>query len=361
MTFRAMLTSLTWGLALAWALPAQAASPVFDLIGVATIPPGTRFREVAIGGLSGLDRLPGGDYLAISDDKGSGRPPRFYRLAIAVDAVRHRLRVRVKDQVILRDSDGLPFPVDHAVVDPEAIRYVGGDHILWSSEGSWSDDPARRVQPALYESDLKGRILRNFVLPSAYLYGDNRTTGAAANGVLEGLAVGPGGTIYAINEAPAYDDGLAEVRAGKPALHRLTRFDPKSGKPLRQYAYVVPDGQYSVSELLAVDDHRFLSIERALPFDMATGVKARIVLSTITDRSTDVSSCAALTSCQTVPLTREVLLDLPGRYRGTTIDNLEGMAWGPRLADGRKSLILAADDNFSSEQTSQFLAFAWAG
>ena len=62
-----------------------------------------------------------------------------------------------------------------------------------------------------------------------------------------------------------------------------------------------------------------------------------------------------------MPMTREVLLDLPGRYDGVLIDNLEGMAWGPRLPDGRRTLILVADDNFNPEETTQFLAFAWPG
>lgn len=337
----------------------QVASPTLELLGATTIPHGTRFQGIVIGGLSGLDRLPGGDYLAISDDKGDGRPPRFYRLAISIDPARHRMRVRVKRQVILLDAEGQPFPTDHPVVDPEAIRHAGGNHVYWSSEGNWNADPARRVQPAIHESNATGRILRSFSLPQAYLYADNRTQGAASNGVIEGLAVGPRGTVYAINEVSAYEDGAADSGLGRPMRHRLTSFDPKSGKPLRQHVYAVPDGQYSVSELLAIDDRHFLSIERVVPFDPHTGVKARIVLSGITDRTTDVLPCPALTSCPAVPMTRTVLLDLPERHRGVKIDNLEGMAWGPRLPDGRRTLIVEADDNFNKDEVSQFLAFAW--
>lgn len=350
---------LPLALALGWAASAQAQTPTLDLIGVTTIPHNSDFRGIAIGGLSGLDRVGGSDYLAISDDKGSGRPPRFYRLGITLDAERHRLHVWVKDQVILRDRTGKPFPMDHSVVDPEAIRVAGRGRVFWSSEGNWNADPARRVQPAIYESDAHGRTLREFALPPAYLYVDNRTKGAVSNGVLEGLAVGPRGGVYAVNEAPAYEDGAAEEKPGAPTLHRLTRFDPKSGTPLRQYVYAIPDGQYSVSELLAIDDRHFLSIERVLPFDPKKGVWARIVLSTITARTTDVLSCPALTSCPAQPMARKVLLDLPGVYRGVRIDNLEGMAWGPRLPDGRRTLIVESDDNFSKDEVSQFLAFAF--
>jgi len=336
-------------------------TPTLELIGATTIPHGTRFQGLPIGGLSGLDRLPGGDYLAISDDKGDGRPPRYYRLAIALDPAHHRMHVRIEAQQVLRDAQGLPFPTDHPVVDPEAIRHAGGHHVYWSSEGTWNADPARRVQPAIYEADATGRILRSFSLPPAYLYADNRSRGAASNGVIEGLAVGPRGTVYAINEVPAYEDLAVDDGPGRATRHRLTSFDPRSGRPLHQYVYDVPDGQYSVSELLAIDDRHFLSIERVVPFDSRTGVRARIIVSGITDRTTDVLSCPALPSCPAVPMTRTVLLDLPQQYRGVKIDNLEGMAWGPRLPDGRRTLIVEADDNFNKDQLSQFLAFAWRG
>ena len=45
-------------------------------------------------------------------------------------------------------------------------------------------------------------------------------------------------------------------------------------------------------------------------------------------------------------------LDLP-------LDNYEGMALGPRLADGRRTLLLVNDDNFSSHQIgTQFILLA---
>jgi hypothetical protein len=40
------------------------------------------------------------------------------------------------------------------------------------------------------------------------------------------------------------------------------------------------------------------------------------------------------------------------------IDNFEGMTLGPKLSDGRRTLILVSDDNFVREQKTQFLLFA---
>jgi hypothetical protein len=43
---------------------------------------------------------------------------------------------------------------------------------------------------------------------------------------------------------------------------------------------------------------------------------------------------------------------------GVDPDNLEGMAWGPTLPDGRALLIVISDNNFNPDQTTQFIALA---
>ena len=52
---------------------------------------------------------------------------------------------------------------------------------------------------------------------------------------------------------------------------------------------------------------------------------------------------------------RELVLDFD--ELGIALDNLEGMAFGPDLPDGRRTLVLVSDDNFSETQVTQFLAF----
>jgi hypothetical protein len=42
---------------------------------------------------------------------------------------------------------------------------------------------------------------------------------------------------------------------------------------------------------------------------------------------------------------------------GIPLDNVEGMTFGPRLPDGRRSLILVSDNNFSPMAFTQFLLF----
>ena len=53
---------------------------------------------------------------------------------------------------------------------------------------------------------------------------------------------------------------------------------------------------------------------------------------------------------------KELVLDLD--ELGIPLDNVEGMTFGPRLPDGRRSVVLVSDDNFAASQFTQFLVFA---
>ena len=56
------------------------------------------------------------------------------------------------------------------------------------------------------------------------------------------------------------------------------------------------------------------------------------------------------------PVQKELLFDLADL--GLPLDNVEGISFGPKLADGRQSIVLVSDNNFSGTQFTQFLAFA---
>ena len=53
---------------------------------------------------------------------------------------------------------------------------------------------------------------------------------------------------------------------------------------------------------------------------------------------------------------KTLLLDLDDL--GIPLDNIEGMTFGPNLPDGRRSLVLVSDNNFSPAAFTQFLLFA---
>ena len=56
------------------------------------------------------------------------------------------------------------------------------------------------------------------------------------------------------------------------------------------------------------------------------------------------------------PVEKTLLLNLD--VLGIPLDNVEGMTFGPKLPDGRRSLVLVSDNNFSPAAFTQFLLFA---
>ncbi|UOQ72704.1 esterase-like activity of phytase family protein [Hymenobacter cellulosilyticus] len=72
--------------------------------------------------------------------------------------------------------------------------------------------------------------------------------------------------------------------------------------------------------------------------------------------ATDVNSLGGLQGATYTPVAKRLVLDVASTGVAR-IDNLEGMTFGPKLANGHFSLILVSDDNFGSTQVTQFLAF----
>ncbi|MNE68108.1 hypothetical protein D3C80_1637540 [compost metagenome] len=147
---------------------------------------------------------------------------------------------------------------------------------------------------------------------------------------------------------------------------RVLRLDDASGQATAQYAYPLPripvdkaaDGGFppdnGLAELLALSDKRFIAVERA--YADGVGNTIRLVLATIDADTTDVQHLPSLAGAAFQPMRRTLLLEMPITWQGVTLDNIEGIAWGPRLANGHRTLVLVADNNFSGRQRTQFIA-----
>jgi len=53
---------------------------------------------------------------------------------------------------------------------------------------------------------------------------------------------------------------------------------------------------------------------------------------------------------------KQLVLDLD--ELGIPLDNVEGMTFGPRLPDGRRSVVLVSDDNFNDWERNLLLEFS---
>ncbi|MGL5033574.1 MAG: esterase-like activity of phytase family protein, partial [Microcystaceae cyanobacterium] len=97
----------------------------------------------------------------------------------------------------------------------------------------------------------------------------------------------------------------------------------------------------------------FISLERNLGL-AGFGIKLfQVVNANATDTSQIKSFRAGTQNIE--PLRKKLILDLASL--GIELDNLEGLTFGPRLADGSPTLLLVSDDNFREDQVTQFLLF----
>ena len=80
--------------------------------------------------------------------------------------------------------------------------------------------------------------------------------------------------------------------------------------------------------------------------------------------ATDVSSLESLKGqTDILPAAKTLLVDLSevnglSTDLGPSLDNFEGMTFGPRLPDGRATVLVVSDDNFRESQRTWFLLFA---
>ncbi|RFS82559.1 esterase-like activity of phytase family protein [Actinomadura spongiicola] len=351
---------------------AEAGLRITRFLGERTLPHLMKFQGTTVGGLSGIDRDPRtGTWYLISDDRWRYDPARFYtgRVDIA-PATGAFTGVTITGVATLTRPDGTPYPgyAKPDSADPETIRYDPGTRRpLWGSEG----DRPTESKPDIPLSDqllqwagTDGRYRGSLPLPANVRLTDTRR-GPRRNGGFEGLTLTPKG-IAAMLEAPRYEDGDPPT-VERGAVTRLTLWD-RAGHVRAQYAYPVErlpaapnprDGiaDSGVSEILAIDAHRFLSLERT--WLQGVGYKVRLY-EFDTRGATDVLGRDALAPGRPYrPVTKRFVADL-GRY-GSSTQNLEGMGWGPRLRSGECTLVVASDDNFSQEEVTQFLAFAVRG
>lgn len=365
-----MLRALTFALCLSAGL--ARAEPLGELrfIGAVELPQGLTVDGARVGGLSGLERDPAsGRFLAISDDRSDFAPARFYEVELRF-ADGRLTGADVVSATILRQADGSAFPngkqADAAgagvVPDPEAIRLDPRDGALWwISEG----DRTRGLPPFLRRAGRDGGFVAETPVPPMFAIAPD--SGPRGNLGFEGLSLSTDGeTLWLAMESAMLQDGpTASAAAGSVA--RLTHL-ARDGKLLGQYAYPIgpiplptTPGKFAdngVTEILALDARRLLVIERAAAQD-AAGMFSNVIRLYEADiaGADDISGIAALAGAAYRPMAKRLVADLGALY-GARIDNIEGVTWGPPLADGRRTLIFVSDDNFNPAQTTQFIAFA---
>jgi hypothetical protein len=234
-----------------------------------------------VGGFSALLKARDG-YLAMPDN-GFGNKANSRSFLLRVYTVEPRGGdVRIKDWINLRDpNERIPFAI---VNEGTEERYLtGGDFdvesfridrrgTLWFGE---------EFGPFLLHTDATGKVLEAPIPLPGVRSPDypglpaGRNNLAGSNG-FEGMAISPDGrTLYPTLEGPVTTDD--------PTVRRMYEFDIDDRRYERGYKrYRVDDASHLVSDLTALDDKRFVALER----DNFEGAAARHKKGFVVDRRT---------------------------------------------------------------------------
>ncbi len=342
------------------------------LIGEQRIPFKRNVGDTPVGGLSGIDYDPTSNtWVLQSDDRSELAPARFYTARLRYDAEGFTA-IDLEQVRFFRQADARTYPGLEQYKtsggewpDIESIRIDPVDgHIWYTSEGLRAS--GRGLDPFVRQASADGRYVGGLPIPELLKVSPGLELGTRNNLGLEGLAFAPDGrSLWVAMEGPIYQDGEPPgIASGSVA--RLTHLD-RQGRQLGQFAYPLDNlpaapangkrGDNGVSEILAINAHELLVLERA-GIEGADGLYGNHIrlYRVDTTGATDVSAIPSLKNVTVTPLSKRLVLDL-GRLGLDRLDNIEGMAWGPRLPNGHPSLVMVSDDNFSERQITQLLAF----
>lgn len=309
----------------------------------------------------------------------------FFRITTLLRSPFPNIKVELLDTHLLKNqfnqplvgaAGALSFSFDPAFpalrFDPEGIR-VGPNGTFYISD---------EYGPYIFEFDRLGRLLRRINVPSRFAITNPSAdpnmelllnpSGRQANRGMEGLAISPDGTtLYGIMQnALIQDHGLNPGTTDRLGLNnRILKINLLTGET-REYIYVldaINRGQ-GVSEILAINDHEFLVVERDNRSNLQSPPQAptrktiyKINLTGATDVSGIESLPAGALPAGVVAVSKALFIDLldPEFNLAETIaEKIEGLAWGPDLSDGRHVLYVVSDNDLNPNLATQIYAFA---
>jgi hypothetical protein len=235
--------------------------------------------------------------------------------------------------------------------DPEGVRVSRDGRSVFITD---------EYGPYVYQFDRSsGRRIRVFQLPDAFgvshlssvgndEIGGN-ASGRVANKGMEGLAITPDGrTIVGIMQSPLLQDGGASG-----TVTRIVAIDVESGR-MRQFGYRLDSSKFTVSEILAVNDHEFLVDERDGKGlgDGSIAVQKKVYLIDLWG-ARDVSNLTGEAALLPFAVGKTEFLDIVTALGAKGIGptsvpaKLEGMAFGPdvRMGNATKHTLFVSNDN----------------
>lgn len=330
------------------------------------------FSNTPIGELSAItyDRRRDRFIAVCDDDPSQEAPSRFYTLNITVDStLKEKIgiqKVDIESVTFLADKNGQKY--DKGIIAPKGIA-ITPERTIFISGYSATDG---QIVPFIQEFDINsGRMLQSLPIPKHYQTNAVDTKKPTLNvqqtSAFESLTFNPTGTIptsgepinlFAATFSPLVQDREL-ANSEKTAKVRLLHYLIGYGAPvlIAEYFYSLDPTLGKANglvELISIDQGgHFLSLESSK--DQLD--KSAKIFQITTGGATDTSRIDSLKGeiKGIKPVKKKLLLDL--NEVGIPLNNVQGMALGPRLFDGTQSLLLVGKDNFNNQQTTQFLLF----
>ncbi len=316
------------------------------------VPEDIMVDETHVGGLSGIDYNNGIYYLACDNPSN----PRYYKATIILNETSIS---NITFNKVIKIQDTSKY------FDLESIRYnAKTNQILLTSEGHIKTNK----DPFFVSCSPIGKIENYFNIPSTFY--SNSEKGPRHNGTLEGLSKSYDGNGYWIAmELPLETDGPMPQLTNTISPVRITYIDPLINAPLKQFAYLLdpiskePKCDFAVNgltEILEYDIDKFLIVERSYSSGFGNQGNTVKIFSADASQATNTLTMKDLKDKDFISATKELLLDFEDfreKLSFGSVDNIEGITFGPTLPNGNKSLILVADNNFNTlgPQLNQFI------
>ena len=338
---------------------------------------------------SAIDYTGKDDLYIAADDRGpsNGDVPfrartQTFRIIIdpAAQGTSSAVRVELVATTLLSDESGRPLVGASTAFDAKdqklGLRY-DAEGIRVSHNGTMfiSDE----YGPWIDEFGMDGKRVRRLAVPEKFMVehpsADAKkeltplnTKGRQANRGFEGLAITPdGSTLWAILQSPLIQDGgLSDANKRVGVNCRILEIETGvgGGGQTREFVYPLESHKHGVNEMIAINDHEFLVLER----DSKTGddAKMRALYRIDVSGATDVSGVVSLPKTglppDVKPVKKTMFLDFTDKKFGLTgptmPEKIEGLAWGPTLPDGRRTLVVTSDNDVLEDVPSWFWVFA---
>jgi hypothetical protein len=313
-----------------------------DFIGYSDALDEQNFEGTKVGGLSALtyDARRGLYYSLVDREKGT--PARFYTLRVPLDDARLG-DPEIIDVTTLRDSEGQPFMAKN--FDGEGVAVSSRDNLFVASE----------TEPSIRRFSLDGHFLAELPVPQKFLV--EPEGGGRVNGTLESLSLSPdGASLFTAGDEPLVPDGEDPEGHKRIRVLRYEREGAGGFEPSEEFFYLT-ESRTGVAEVAALSESQLLVLEH----------DNRIFRVSL-EGAEDVSDRISLAAPGLEPLKKELLVDLGdcaldgARGCGTRVNiklgKLEGLALGPRLPDGRSTLLLQNDDGFYADRVTRIVALS---